>query len=380
MNLFIISGVNHLYSVQSIIKQYQYEDNILYILKLQHTGEDDWHLNNLKIQIIPNLFKEVHELSIGELNRYYSEMCAKGMAIDNIFMTTYTGVFYPIAKACKKNGITLNLYEEGLSTYKLKLVKEKSVIERLADKVFRRKVFIKPKVGHESVLVSTVVKPSKVREIKSLGIRIIESIKNELKYKMFSGFDQAFVTYPEKMSRVVKVKKFMHDYKLHYYMNEVVQKESSRIEANLLDENALFISQPMYHTALTEQEYVDMVYKFLERLPDKNILIKFHPRETEDKKEYFRSKFISSKKNIIFIEGDNGLQFPIEILLYSSKIKKIIGFSSTSIIYAPLINKKLECICLFNVINEVHQSKHGAKFIMNEIKEELIKFEHIKMT
>lgn len=379
MNLFIISGVNHLYSVQSIIKQYKYENNILYILKLQHTGENDWNLNNLRIQIIPNLFKEVHELNIEQLNIYYSEMCDKGILLDNVFMTTYTGVFYPIAKACKKNGITLNLYEEGLSTYKLKLVKEKSAMERLADKIFKRKVFIKPKVDYQPILPGTVVRQSKIRKVKSLGKKIIQSIKNDLKYRVFSGFDQGFVTYPEKVSKVVKVKKCMHDYKLHYYMNERVQEESNSIKLTLPDKSALFMSQPMYHTALTEEEYVEVVYKFLEGLPDENILIKFHPRETEDKKEYFKSKFRSSKKNIIFIEGNDGLQFPIEILLYSPKIKKIIAFSSTSMIYAPLINKNLECISLFNVINEIHQSKNGAKFIMNEIKEELIKFRHIKM-
>lgn len=382
MNLFVISGVSHLYHVQNIIKQYQYTDNILLILELPHTGETEKNILNLKKQIINEYFNEVSVIKLSDLKAEYFTLVDKYGTFSNLFMTAYTGIFYDLAKHAKINRTKLILFEEGLSTYKLVFIKNQSVFEKIIYFLLGRKV---PNKGVPKQKAKVPENPNKEVTLKSL-LKIyyyrlkslLYKVKRKLEYRYFSGFDYAYVTYPEKLSKLMKVKEYEENYCLDFPLNPYVEATLERIINTIPNNSLLFMSQPMYHTSLTEEEYVDIVYQTLNGFTEENVLIKLHPRETDEKRKIYSDKLSNLDKNIFFIEGEEGLQIPSELLLRNDKIKKIIAFSSTTMIYTPLINKNIQSISIFNQINKRNIEKNGAKFIMREIKQELQKFEHIK--
>ncbi|MEH7504138.1 polysialyltransferase family glycosyltransferase [Neobacillus drentensis] len=382
MNLFIISGVSHLYHVQNIIKNYNYFDNRLIILELPHTGETEKNLLNLRKQIISEFFQGISVIKLSDLSREYFKLVEEFGVFSNLFMTAYTGVFYDIAKHAKENRTKLILFEEGLSTYKLVFIKNQGVLEKIVSFLLRRKVpnkrITKQKSkGNQNVNNELILKLL-LRKYFYILKSTLYKVKRKLEYRFFTGYDYAYVTYPDKLSPLMKVKNYEKNYRLDFPLKPYVEETLETIVSTIPDNSLLFMSQPMYHTSLTEEEYVDIVYQTLNGFSEETVLIKLHPRETDKKRKLYNEKLSNLSKNVHFIEGEEGMQIPSELLLRNDKVRKIVAFSSTTMIYTPLINKNIESISIFNQINKRNIEKKGAKFIMKEIKKELEKFDHIK--
>lgn len=98
--------------------------------------------------------------------------------------------------------------------------------------------------------------------------------------------------------------------------------------------NTLVILQnlfPRYSDSLEEEVelYARMVAE--SNIPENSVCyIKFHPRDTDNKKNLMK-KVMGQSENIVFIDNDDFGTLPVELMIYDLYIKMIIGISSTSL-------------------------------------------------
>ncbi len=345
-NIFFVSGIFHLYHVQNIIKNYGYENccNHLIIIHLEHTQDNDENINNILKQVVSDLFENVATIKQRELNEYFFTNY-KLKNVSKIFLTTFNGIFAQISLMSKLNGVQLNMYEEGLSSYKLAPINQKkNILKSKLEKNFLKKLYW---------------------FLKGLFVEYIMK------------FDCIYVSFPDKISKVIKYKNNCEDYSLKFVYNDLVVDELKNLKKILNGVEIMFLSQPMQYTELTEFEYIDLVINYLEKNYKGKIYFKIHPRECTQKIKYLNEKIkYSNNEYIISSEINCNIEIPSELILSNLNFKKVIAFSSTTLIYAASINRDLSSISIYNIIYNCKPKLH-CSHIMKEIELELKKFKEI---
>ncbi len=68
---------------------------------------------------------------------------------------------------------------------------------------------------------------------------------------------------------------------------------------------------------------------------------------------------------------------PSELIIAKSNLKTVISFSSTTLIYTPIINSKIDVISIYYKVYNYKKEEHDT-WIMKEIEAELNKFQGIR--
>lgn len=169
------------------------------------------------------------------------------------------------------------------------------------------------------------------------------------------------------------------------YITEVFKKVNTNTQVlSWLKENQLLLSgitvsilfvQPLFMLASAESniEFYNQILMAEKKKCSNKIIVKFHPRETNDNIEKFRKK-ISNYGDVIFFTNSFLSYLPIELYFSKTNINRIIGFFSTAL-YIGKNDNNIETSMYYSNIYPDSTNKIALE-IANDLN---IKLEEIKV-
>ena len=157
------------------------------------------------------------------------------------------------------------------------------------------------------------------------------------KYGVLTRIDNIYVCYPE------LIKKLNRKTKNVYHLDFNFKDENFIFTSPEDKENILFINQKY---GIRYKEHFPIIFSIFKDMGIKKVYIKFHPREdTESFKEIFETTK-SLYPDIEVITLDDFTHIPVENLINSNRITKIIALTSSSLFYSKLVNKDVKTISI----------------------------------
>ena len=144
--------------------------------------------------------------------------------------------------------------------------------------------------------------------------------------------------YHEKIDRIVSCQKVIAPQLERYINNEC---------HNLNTENSvLFMTSPIYQILVTDDsEYIDVMKQyFLTLAKDTNLVLKFHPRESENVKKQLMDFLDSIHITYCILSMD--VAIPVEYYLQFYKFKEIVSFYTSTSFYNGYLFPKVKFIYL----------------------------------
>ena len=340
-NLFVVSTFAQLNQVHSFIKFRKLNNNIIVIL---------YTLKNLKM---PRLVKSsvdhklfdtiyLYELPVkpSKLSLKYFVYISRGyrrllndINPKNIFVMSFSGHYALLLAIAKKKKTTTHLIEEGTATY-------------------------------APLLDSFTPNISKIERF---------FLKNHLNNKgYYNNFDHLHVTYPELARNIFTGRQisrfFAHAAGMSMTKDVLDIQHAYRIGT----QDYIYVSQRF---PVQDDLYYHIIIDILSNLSlqlNCTIFIKLHPKEMENKDimQVFLDK-TESNPNLIAI---NTPPFLIDPLIYLTQPKGIIGITSTSLVYASLLNPNIQTISIAAIVLDILRHQYNQNCPMMEEHLEIIKY------
>lgn len=248
--------------------------------------------------------------------------------------------YYEKIKYEKRLTYSLNLLEEGLTTYIVssdesyqnEIIQKttfRDIKKNFADlSKFSKKLFSYLKLILVKLvvivlnLISIIFRTNLVQKIKSFLLN--KTMKEKYKFSYIKHFDNAFVCFPQKLEQV----NFSIDNvkKLNFTFNNINFNHYS----NCFDKNdILFINQKY----VNYPKHFEILFDIFSEMNISNIKIKLHPKENKEQVLKVISEIVKDYDNLNVDVITNLDGIPIEDVIYNFKFKKIIGITSSSLIY-----------------------------------------------
>ena len=359
-NLFILTGVGQLRNITGFINQYNATNNFAIIL---YTEKNLDIVNNIQKAIEDAQFCEVQFVKLP--NKLLDEKKEKSILIYNIlmqqinknietnniknlFLCSFSNYYVFFEKIIRNKKVTINLLEEGLTTYrvyqeeidkkncKIKLTDILNKIKNIFKKFY---IIIRPIVLFLKAIIELLITIlSFICRINFIYyIRKAKKKMSKYKYGVIEKFDNTYVCYPELIKKLNKNIGQVHKLNLNY------KDENVKFTSNDDKENVLFINQKY---GIKYKDHFPIIFSIFRDMGLKKVYIKFHPKEEmENFKEIFEeAKAQYPEIEIITLNEYNHI--PVENLINSNNITKIIALTSSSLFYSKLVNDKLEVISI----------------------------------
>ena len=371
-NLFFLTGVGQLRNIKGFINQYNTKNNIAVIL---YTEQNLDVVDNIKKSIDKKMFDDVQFIKLP--NKVLIEKKEKSKEIytllensinenkekynvRNLFLCSFTNYYIFFVNIIKDKDITINLLEEGLSTYRLYLedseekkrkMSLQDIVKDLKKMIKKFIAFIKSIIVFIITILSFICRVNLLYYLKELRRKI-----NKYKYGLIHKFDNVYVCYPELIEKINynigPVQKLDFNYK----------DENLRFTSEQDKENVLFINQKY---GIKYKDHFPIIFSILRDMGLKKVYFKFHPREQI---ESFEKIFEDAKKEypeleIITINQTNHI--PVENLINKNNITKIIALTSSSLFYSKLVKSDIQAISI--------AEEYKNRCIANEIPENRMK-------
>lgn len=361
-NMFILTGVGQLRNIYGFIDQYNATDNIAVVF---YTIQNLNVVNNIKSNMEEGYFKDVQYVQLPikllqeekskskKIYNIFEELIKSNIEennIKNLFLCMANDHYSLFEKICRKRNVSINLLEEGLATYRIFLEENnkkyyKVGIKDLAKnlkKVWKKlyKVF-EPIIKLLKAIVELII--NLISFITRINwIYYINHVRNKIKkykYSLISKFDNVYVCYPKLMKKLNKdttnVKKLRFNYK----------DEKYKFTSGKDTENVLFINQKF---GVRYKEHFVIVFSILKDMGIKKVYIKFHPKEKTKDKDFIEI-FEDAKAKFPEIEVitlNKLSHVPVENLINTNKITKLVGLTTSSLFYSKFVKKDLETISI----------------------------------
>lgn len=358
-NLFVLTGVGQLRNISGFINQYNATNNIAVVLyteknlsvidNIQKTVDVSQFLDVQFVQLPNNILEEKKRKSILIYNilKDVIKENQKQYQVKNLFLCNVT-TYYKFFEKIAKKTMCINLLEEGLTTYRVYLEDNtcRNYKPSLSDILVKFKkiiksfyIFIKPLlVVFKSIIEFFIMIISFILR-KNLLYNFNNFINKLRKYKygVLTKIDNIYVCYPE------LIKKFNKNVKNVHHLNFNFKNENIIFTSPEDKENILFINQKY---GIRYKEHFPIIFSIFKDMGIKKIYMKFHPREnTESFKEIFEETK-SLYPDIQVITLDDFTHIPVENLINSNRITKIIALTSSSLFYSKLVNKDVKTISI----------------------------------
>ncbi len=401
MNLFLISQFGQLIHHQALIQRDDLKKNKLAIL---YTLANTEVPKKIEFEASKELFDEIVFLELplkpNSLNMenidYMTEMYKDSLrGVTDLYMSSFESHYNVCHKIAQNMGIKTHLIEEGLATYKYSYTEFKSSKPKKKDSLIKAM----NDSGFSSNKYYPVAKAfyTYIRDIYRLPKQILKAIEynKNSEYNTYKkieklsderiafinyarDFDSINVAYPNAIKGVfntgkVNVLNTYATYQANVDMDSLVAKY------NISYNDMLYLSQ-MY--PIPSEAYAEAVLNVIQNQllhGEGKCFIKFHPRDKLDFIESIKAhveRLGLSKRVVIIHESD----FPIEALIKACQFNKILGISTTALVYANQLSPSTECISVTNgLINELgFKCPSKAKQIILDHTKMLNIFEHIK--
>ena len=131
---------------------------------------------------------------------------------------------------------------------------------------------------------------------------------------------------------------------IHEVINDESEEDAREVieKYNITENDVLYVSQ-RYH--LDPEQYANTVTAILTRMisGEQTVFIKLHPKENKKIYDSFKYlEFVSNKKFVVIEES----QFLIESVIRLSKISQLVGLTSTTLVYGPLVSPTTKSISI----------------------------------
>ena len=359
-NLFVLTGVGQLRNIMGFIKQYNATNNIAIILYTQRNLDivaniekqlDSKQFVSVQLVKLPNrLLEEERKKSI-EIYNTLKEVVQQNIEtykINNLFLCSLSNYYSFFKDIIKGRGISINLLEEGLTTYRVYQedndqkeykVSAKDVLSKIK-KVFKKLyIIIKPIIVFIKAILELIITIFSFIFRKNIIYYIRKAIRKNKKYKygLIEQFDDTYVCYPELIEKLNPKIGQVHKLDFNYNNEEVIftSKEDK--------ENILFINQKY---GIRYKEHFPIIFSILQDMGIRKIYMKFHPKE---EMENFKEIFDETKAqypDIEVITLNDYSHIPVENLINANNITEIIALTSSSLFYSKLVNDKIKIISI----------------------------------
>lgn len=373
-NLFVLTHLGQLKQMEALIKSKNIVNNCLVVLytsknlivpKTVHDQYSELFDKAIFLEI-PFGINKIDFPKLRNLEKKYQKLINLSDP-KALYLNSFEGHYAVLTSIAKNKNISTILVEEGTATYKLNL---KTMVQDEADSALDYK-FIRSKfmstIGQTQIFKRIVkiqkynkdfYKQSKkffveVAKDERFQKQLIEVAGNQhLKASLlpFKDFDKAYASFPNLIKEGFGVKEV--DY---FLIHEIVDDKSIDEAKEIIDQygitsnDVLYVSQ-RYH--LDPEQYARAVTSILTRIikDDQRVFIKLHPKEDEKIYDAFKYlEFVSNKKFVVIEES----QFLIESVIRVSKISHLIGLTSTTLVYGPLVSPTTKSISIAQELIEM---------------------------
>ena len=344
---FIVTRLGQLRNVHTLIGQKSLAHNVLIIM---YSKRDKALLSNLEHAYREDLFEDVLYLKLpdyplhltpkkGEamysameevLGRLHDEFSVKELYVCNI--DNYY-VYLERIIADRGYPIAINLLEEGLTTYKITSGETLQKTEnppnindlKKAWRNFKKacRNFVRDTVMLVLQCLGFAVRRPLARYAYNLWLRFFLNKKH--RFGVIRHFDRAYVCFPE-MVRCNDAVRFGSVEKLDFKFTRV---GDGNLRAALDGYSTLFINQKYVNYT----SHFRILFQIFEEMGIDKVAIKLHPREDADAVEQeIRDVQTEYRDMDVKILSSTG-QIPVEDLVYSFEIKRVIGLTTSALIY-----------------------------------------------
>jgi len=344
-NLFVVSRVGQLRNVQSFVAEHGATHNHLAVLQTQSNPVLS---DNIKRNVDEGVFETVEYIDqpprpvtqsrrknaiiYGQIERLLLR-ATQEHDVGSLFLCNadnYYSLFERINTTLGL-GLSLNLLEEGLTTYanagRRAYTLDTSV--DWAEVVTRGRHFrialVKAARSLAALLVtfaSWVLRVDMVQLLKDLRVRV--SVREKHRYGAIKHFDSAYVYFPDRIySNNMQIDRVG---RLGFALEPTAPPELlEKVESGAV----VFVSQRY----IAYEPYFSIVFEILSEMGLERVYFKFHPREDPAslakawdlaQREHPRLKVLSPPE----IQA-----IPVEELMMSGRARRIIGLTSTSLMY-----------------------------------------------
>jgi hypothetical protein len=346
-NLFVVSRVGQLRNAQTFIKEHGATGNHVAIL---YTDANLGLADAIESNVEEGLFEEVlrfkqpldplrqrtwkNKLIYRQIDDLLVGMTSK-QAVRNLFLCNSDNYYSLFERVIGNRGLALsmNLLEEGLGTYlhagPKEYVRDTSVgwaeLKHRGRHV--RRVWLQAARSLASLLatfVSFVLRVDAVGLLKGAWAQLF--VSRRYRYGHVTHFDNAYVYFPDKISSNVMM--VDHVEKLSFVLEpSASQKLLDAIE----DDETVFVSQR--YIPRHPYVYFSIVFDILGEMGVDRVFFKFHPREDRAAFAQAWDQALREHPRLVVLSPPEFQKVPVEELMMAGKVKRLIGLTSTSLMY-----------------------------------------------
>lgn len=311
-----------------------------------------------------------------------------------VFVCNREGHYHFAADIAVRRGISLTFFEEGLSSY-TKTPNFSAINNKQALASFLHDLRLYMKNSNSLIikfLYFLIVLP--IREVRYLVLfaknvtpllskyfyksaiwtRLGDKFGHKIMKKFYQQrtiYDNIYLVFPDKNSN------FAPENITQLHLSANYSSEDKELESHLCDlPPTIYLSQrylqtPDYYKAVAAGLKKSMISAHVE-----TILIKFHPREDTESKDWLRTAL--RDEAISFSESPAIEEYAFEELLRYRHFKTLLAISSTSLIYAQKYDPDIRAIAIGDIVAEnlVALNKRVAVQIEKDV-ESISRFDHV---
>ncbi len=389
-NLFVVSRVGQVRNVQTLITRCALANNHLVVL---YTAGNVGLMRNIRAVVQPGLFDGVEYVRQPDrptretrrtnrtVYRQFENVleAAVDAGVTRLFLCnidSYYGLFERIIKA-RKLPLSVNLLEEGLTTYAVaggrRYHKDTKVAS--SDVSYRARLALESwRRALRSTVVLAATALSWLFRVDLFTLRnAIRAglVKPEHRYGTVTHVDTAWVYFPER----IKSSEALTIDRVESLPFDASAPQDAGVAGALDDDATLFVSQKY----LSVDDYLSIIFDILTEMGVGRVYFKYHPRE--DRTSFARAwnRIHSSHPGLEIVAPDAIQVIPVEELVCTGKVKRVIGLTSTSLMYTAAFLPAVEVVSIGMRFRELAESpQYGiAKRPLSEFVRDLEVFNDV---
>lgn len=369
MNIFFCSQKNHIKIFSKLITDKKIKNNHAVLL---YTKRNIQALEGMKELISVSIFNSHTELELPllplrfdlrnfyKLKKLYTELLSSIQA-NNIFVVSFEYHYAILCATAKNLNIQTNLVEEGTATYKY-LVKDYHKKDKIHVTDIIDSVYLK--LWKQTLFGKYVLKPLYYAIIdifitlKAIVLTLPEVILHEYFQKkilkafpfifresnVFSkgnfAFDNTYTSFPHLTRKIFSSEKF------EQFFPHSLSKNKNHCLSRIKSGSYIYVSQPYKVNKEIYYPEIISILDIISRNDNAHIYIKLHPRESIQIHSYLKNYLLSMKEDISIFILESDYQSSVEDLLINNRFSKIIGLTSTALVYAKIVSPNIDSISI----------------------------------
>lgn len=394
-NLFVITHLGQLKQMESLIQQKQLKGNLLIVLyTTKNLDMPKMVINNISQNCfsgaitveIPIGINKLSYSKLIEVQKIYSKIL-NTINFNDLYVNSFEGHYAILLNMAKNKKRGTILVEEGTAIYKpinetlyqqyswskykkvdYKFLKSHFMSTIGKTQIFKKGVKIKKSIKKPTDIFpiykkvginqSDILDGKLLKQIKNFALSLDEDLRIQHDFIRIGGnrylksalsayvdFDKVYASSPKLLKETFKKSVFERFFIYDWLDEESVAYAKSLIKKYKIGHNDILFLNQRYELDL-RLYMTELRFLFLNMIDqDNKIFVKLHPKDGDRVRILFNHLEQQSHGRIIIIEEQD---FLVESLLKVSGIKKVIGITSSVLMYTHLIDQDAKAISIAN--------------------------------